>query len=150
MWVQPAFTPPPVHTSARPKRIQVIHEAVASAALSRGMLPLPRLSLLHVRRFAAMCGAVPIADVAAAPAQWRRCLGLLGGVAVRTDVGPRPLLALLPPPPPLAAGPQDPVVLGSTVVAPLAADAGAAAAASCTSGVSATADAPHALARALP
>ncbi|KAG1669001.1 hypothetical protein FOA52_000594 [Chlamydomonas sp. UWO 241] len=74
---------------------QVIHETVQQRCLQLGMLPLQRLSAIHIHHVAALTGALPISSTAPSPA-WRACLGLLGSAALRR-VGHKDLLALTPP-----------------------------------------------------
>ncbi|GAX83493.1 hypothetical protein CEUSTIGMA_g10918.t1 [Chlamydomonas eustigma] len=71
-----------------------IHTSVQHAALSFGILPLQRLSLLHIHAVAALTGALPVSSVNNF-STLQNCLGLLGGVGL-LQVGNKLLLALTP------------------------------------------------------
>ena len=88
---QPCLIQPPPFL--KPPRLpslgaQGIHDSLQVAALSMGILPLQRLSAIHLDSFAAMTGAVPISSCREAgsidhgdePSSWKAHLGLLGGV----------------------------------------------------------------------
>jgi hypothetical protein len=63
---------------------QGIHESVQRAALSLGILPLQRLSLVHIHAVTALTGALPLSSVNHFSAL-RNCVGLLGGVGLQVS-----------------------------------------------------------------
>ncbi len=62
---------------------QGIHSSVQQAALALGILPLPRLSVVHLHSVALLTGALPISTILPSSA-WAACLGVLR--AVRLEV----------------------------------------------------------------